>query len=179
VVGNGGLTLRRNGSSVRHEAGTVLPLSLHGPSGKPVAAASLKIPEDAPPATSLRAEADGLEQRFTTALAAHDLDACVAATLDLEQSITDWTADTNASDDADHARGLLRGMILRLGDLAVHGLADPADTVRPFVDALLAMRADARTRKDFAASDRIRDTLADAGIDVRDTPDGPQWTVAS
>lgn len=180
VVGNGGLTLRRNGSSVRHESGAVLPLSLETPSGKPVPAASLKMPEqEAPPATSLRAVADRLEQRFTTALAARDLDACIASTLDLEQAITDWTADTNASDDADHARGLLRGMILRLGDLALHGLADPADTVRPFVEALLAMRADARVRKDFAASDRIRDVLAGAGVEVRDTAEGPQWTLES
>jgi cysteinyl-tRNA synthetase len=50
------------------------------------------------------------------------------------------------------------------------------------VDQLVAValqeRAEARTRKDFAAADRIRDRLAAAGIAVEDTPDGPRWTLA-
>jgi cysteinyl-tRNA synthetase len=52
----------------------------------------------------------------------------------------------------------------------------------PVVDQLVAValqeRAEARTRKDFAAADRIRDRLAAAGIAVEDTPDGPRWTLA-
>jgi cysteinyl-tRNA synthetase len=50
------------------------------------------------------------------------------------------------------------------------------------VDQLVAValeeRAEARTRKDFAAADRIRDRLTAAGIAVEDTPDGPRWTLA-
>jgi cysteinyl-tRNA synthetase len=52
----------------------------------------------------------------------------------------------------------------------------------PVVDQLVAValqeRAEARTRKDFAAADRIRDRLPAAGIAVEDTPDGPRWTLA-
>ncbi len=52
----------------------------------------------------------------------------------------------------------------------------------PVVDQLVAValqeRAEARTRKDFAAADRIRDRLTAAGIAVEDTPDGPRWTLA-
>jgi len=177
VVGNGGLTLRRNGSSIRYEAGSVLPLSLDAPSGTaaPVATQQVSAPAEPRPATSLRIAADELEGRFTAALDARDLDGCVAATLELEQVITDWTADTDVSDDADHARGLLRGMILRLGDLAVAGVRDPAETVGPFIEALLDLRSRARQTKDFATSDRVRDALTGAGVEVRDTPTGPEW----
>jgi cyanophycinase-like exopeptidase len=177
VIGNGGLTLRRNGSSVRYESGAVLPLSLEAPSrsADPVAPPPVSAPAEPPPATSLRTAADEIEARFTAALDARDLDGCISAALELEQCITDWTADTNASDDADHARSLLRGMILRLGDLAVAGVRDPAETVGPFVEALLDLRSRARDARDFATSDRVRDALTGAGVEVRDTPTGPEW----
>jgi len=45
----------------------------------------------------------------------------------------------------------------------------------PRIDALVAERAAARARKDFAEADRIRDALATEGIVVRDTPEGPTW----
>ncbi len=44
-------------------------------------------------------------------------------------------------------------------------------------EAMLAERAAARERNDFAASDRLRDVLADLGVAVRDTPEGQAWTV--
>ena len=49
------------------------------------------------------------------------------------------------------------------------------------VDALvrvaLEQRAAARARKDYAAADAIRDSLAAAGVVVEDTADGPRWTL--
>ena len=41
----------------------------------------------------------------------------------------------------------------------------------------LASRADARARRDWAAADQIRDRLKEAGIEVTDTADGPQWAL--
>ena len=58
---------------------------------------------------------------------------------------------------------------------AIAGVRDPAETVGPFVDALLDLRSRARDAKDFATSDRVRDALTGAGVEVRDTPDGPEW----
>jgi len=43
------------------------------------------------------------------------------------------------------------------------------------VEALLAERAQARARRDFARSDQIRQQLADHGIVVEDTKDGYRW----
>jgi len=68
-------------------------------------------------------------------------------------------------------------MIVRLGDLAVTGTRDPRDAVAPFVEALLEVRLAARNARDFAASDRVRDQLVAAGIEVRDTPEGSEWMV--
>jgi cysteinyl-tRNA synthetase len=42
----------------------------------------------------------------------------------------------------------------------------------------LIQRQSARDRKDYAAGDAIRDSLADAGVVVEDTPNGPRWTLA-
>jgi cysteinyl-tRNA synthetase len=46
------------------------------------------------------------------------------------------------------------------------------------IDALIADRTAARTRKDFAESDRIRDQLATMGIVIKDSKEGTTWEVA-
>ncbi|MEN8113555.1 MAG: cysteine--tRNA ligase [Actinomycetota bacterium] len=43
------------------------------------------------------------------------------------------------------------------------------------IDDLLAVRDDARASRDWAASDAIRDDLAEIGIVVEDTADGSRW----
>ncbi|HEX9775230.1 MAG TPA: cysteine--tRNA ligase [Actinomycetota bacterium] len=45
----------------------------------------------------------------------------------------------------------------------------------PLVEALLALRADARAAKDFARADGIRDVLTGAGVVVEDRPAGARW----
>ncbi|MFV8381676.1 cysteine--tRNA ligase [Corynebacterium hindlerae] len=45
------------------------------------------------------------------------------------------------------------------------------------VDAELQRRSEARANKDWATADEVRDRLAAAGIEVTDTPDGPQWSL--
>ncbi len=45
------------------------------------------------------------------------------------------------------------------------------------IGTILAIRQDARERKDFATSDRIRDALANLGIEIKDGKDGADWTI--
>ena len=43
------------------------------------------------------------------------------------------------------------------------------------VDMLLEERMKAKANKDWATSDKIRNTLADFGFEVKDTKDGFTW----
>jgi cysteinyl-tRNA synthetase len=92
-----------------------------------------------------------------------------------------------AAGDEAGIRGALtavRAMLSVLGldplDRHWHGTDDKGD-LKPVVDALvklaLEQRAQARTRKDWAAADAVRDQLKNAGVQVEDTPAGPRWTV--
>jgi cyanophycinase-like exopeptidase len=182
VVGNGRLTVRRAGNSVVHPSGTVLDIAAipGGSSSTPVVAVPappVPAPAVTEPETSLKGAAAAQDARFAAALAGRDVDGCVAAILDLEQLIADWSADTNVSDEAEQARAVLRSMVVRLGGLAEAGARDPRELLEPCVSLLLEIRARAREERDWATSDRIRDRLADSSIEVRDTPSGPDWTV--
>jgi cysteinyl-tRNA synthetase len=70
----------------------------------------------------------------------------------------------------------LRGQVARI-IAAVGEPVDVTETVRPLVDLVLELRTQARAEKRWAESDTIRDGMAAAGIEVRDTPDGVEWEV--
>jgi hypothetical protein len=186
VAGNGVVSVRRRGDTRTFAAGESLTLDVlsamlrgeQAASPAPAPAVAVAGPVDVEaPATSLRDEADRARDAFEAALGRRDVDGCVAAVLGLEEAIAAWQADTLQSDDADEARRVLRALVVRLGELAEQGAADPADAVAPFVEALLAVRSGARENKDFATSDLVRDRLVAAGVEVRDAPDGTSWTL--
>ncbi len=193
IVGKGAVTLRRNGESVRIESGQTIPIDAlrRGPEGSVSGSGSpAAVPDqlaDAPGADaaasdhvvdSLASAAKLHEAQFDTALATRDADGAVAAILQLESAIVEWSRDTLQSDDIDRARAALRSMIVRLGAAATEGVRDVREVLGPVVEAALAARVVARSEKAFAVSDAIRDQLAEAGIEVRDTPDGAEWLVA-
>ncbi|HET6988274.1 MAG TPA: cysteine--tRNA ligase [Kribbella sp.] len=85
------------------------------------------------------------------------------------------------------ALAAVRGM---LGVLGLDPLAEPwasraaagnelTGVVDGLVRALLEQRQAARERKDYAASDAIRDRLKALGVVVEDTPQGPRWSIAA
>lgn len=190
VAGLGTMTVRRRGASVVFPAGTVLSLdelraACAGEATTTAAAAPAVAPVVAPeaadgapaPRTPLLDEARRLDEAFTAALAARDVPSAVRALLELEETLEAWRGDNAATDEPDRARGVLRSMLVRLGEVAVTGAQDPRRTLGPVVEVALAERAAARAARDWAASDRIRDALGAAGVEVRDTPDGQVWVL--
>jgi len=182
VIGNGTVTVRKRGVSIVHSTGTVLPIdALRDPSGSTSVAVSAPTArtevatESGTAVASLADEVSRTEELFDTAITAGDSAAAVRAALDLETAITSWSADTLQSDAMDRAHAALRSMIVRLGEAAVKGLADPREAIAPVMSVLIELRTAVRSDKRYDLSDLIRDRLTAVGIEVRDTPDGPQW----
>lgn len=192
VAGSGRVTVRRRGDSRTFAAGEsvgfdVIDALLRGEAAASSYTASSPVADAAAPSAtddggatplSLGESADSAQAEFEQAFVAGDVERCVAVVLGLEQSIAEWHADTLQSDDEPRARRALRAMVVRLGELAESG-ADPRGQVAPIVELLLELRASARGNGDFATSDLVRDRLAAAGIEVRDTPDGAEWQLAA
>jgi cysteinyl-tRNA synthetase len=61
---------------------------------------------------------------------------------------------------------------------AISGGADLTDALDGVIQLALAQRTAARDRKDFAASDQIRDGLAALGVIIEDTAQGPRWSIS-
>lgn len=77
------------------------------------------------------------------------------------------------------ARKEFRSKLVEVAELAQAGLQDPRDTVDGFVELLLDLRSDARSRGDFEQADDIRAGLAELGVEVRDTRDGHEWDLGT
>jgi hypothetical protein len=197
VMGTGRMTARYRGRDTVYPSGSTLTLAelAEALAGHQVAATAKPGPDDrseALPAESAAARAgatagsgalslatatESVRLRFEQSLADKDVEGCVAAVLDLEQAIVDWSTDTLQSDDGDRARQLLRSCVVRLGELAHVGTRDPHEQVGRYVEALLELRGRARAAKDYATSDLVRDRLVSAGVEVNDTPDGVTWSL--
>ena len=191
VLGLGGVTIRVAGVSTVFPSGAEVAIAdllgvaagEHadaramdgGPSEQGTPAPRASAPPPRPSRTPLMAEADRLSAAFDDAMAGRDVEGAVNAILELDRALTDWAADTTQSDEPDRVRALLRSMIVRLGEVAVDGARDPREVVGPFVEAVLATRAAAREAKDWARSDDLRDRLAAAGVELRDTSAGQEW----
>ena len=85
----------------------------------------------------------------------------------------------DGNDESDHAAALaltaielanVLGLQVSLEDAGSAGGGDDAD-----IEALVEARTTAKSNKDFAEADRIRDELTAMGITVEDTANGPIW----
>jgi cysteinyl-tRNA synthetase len=85
--------------------------------------------------------------------------------------------------DVEATRQALAGVTDMLRVLGISAAAQPAvddqatSALGTLIEAQLAARAEARSKKDWAASDAIRDTLAAAGVLVEDNADGATWSL--
>jgi hypothetical protein len=193
VVGNGGVTLRVKSQSFVYSTGSVLPLSLlqdpfqlldpgaSTTSTNAVRASSTETQiHDAQTKSvsgSLEQSLQQASQEFEEAMKDRNAEGAVRAALALEQAMVDWKADTLQGDVSDRCRATLRSMMSQLGDAAVSGVRDPREVVSPYIEAMLAVRAIVRAEKRFDLSDIIRDAFASLSIEVRDTPQGAEWSL--
>ena len=193
VVGLGVITIRRNGVSMEIPTGETVPIDVlrEGPRASSASSTAVSAAEPATVAAapdssvaatsarkveaSLAADVDRCSSSFDEAMARRDAVGAVAATLDLDDAIRGWAADTLQSDEMDRAQALLRSMIVRLGEASKGGLTDPRVVLGPLVDIALTARSEVRLAKLYDLSDQIRDGLTAAGIEVRDTADGQTW----
>jgi cyanophycinase-like exopeptidase len=190
IRGRGAVTWRHHGASRRMESGTTMPIALlaesHGDMGTftPVQArgnGSAATPDmRSQPATSPFMESLSQQAEIAdAALAERDVDSTVSALLAIDTQMHDWAADTYDSDEQDRARALLRQYVVRLGEVARDGAADPRQRLAPIVDRVLELRQQMRADGQYALADRLRDLLVEAGIEVRDTPQGSDWQVSN
>lgn len=185
VAGIGTVTVRRRGSSWTIGSGDTVPIpelaGVTGP-GEPSSRGTMAPagPVEDEPAVASDPLLDGIarcQADFDGALAHRDGRGAVKAVLDLDDLLTEWSRDTLQSDHLDRGRAALRSMVVRLGEAAEGGLRDPRSIVGPFVEAILDARRQARSERRFADADRLRDRLIEAGVEVRDTPDGTEWVL--
>jgi cyanophycinase-like exopeptidase len=184
VEGRGGVTVRRRDGSTVIAAGQRTTLAemraiATGASGGTTSTAPATPPEPAPdepaPPGGLLEAVEPHAAAFERALADDDAIGAADAVLAIERTIHEWAADTQQSDEVGRARDLMRRLVVKLARVAQQGLHDHRRLVATPVETLLDLRRQARTDRDYATADQIRDALAAGGVEVRDTPDGAEW----
>ena len=190
ISGRGGVTVRRRGASTILPAGTVITLvqlqdlvsrdtpwraapATPGTAGQQQAAATAgRVAAQTLPDITVAAQ-----RRFEAAERDRDAGGMVAAILDLDAAIHDWSADTEEDQGTEQSRAVLRSLITRLGRVAQDGLRDPRERLAPAVERLITLRGALRDGGSYQTADAIRDALAAAGLQLRDGTDGTGWAL--
>ncbi len=101
----------------------------------------------------------------------------------LHETVRAGNAALDRGDD-DAVREAFDGVVAMTRVLGVDPLSAPRDdqsaamrALDSLVQGMIAERAQARTTKDWAGADRIRDAIAAAGIALEDGPDGTHWSL--
>lgn len=90
-------------------------------------------------------------------------------------SINDGT-DTITAADKEQLQKLFKEIVEDVLGLKAEAAAS-SDKVEGLMNLILELRKDVRAKKDFAASDKIRDELLKVGIQVKDGKEGVTWTL--
>ena len=153
---------------------------------------ALRPPADAPAGDGPALDASTERERFIEAMEDDfNTPRGLAALFDLARAIN---RSRDPGQDVDGAQATLRGLAgllgLRLEKADASGLdaialsklaarfevACGGADVEETMEALLAHRERAREARDFALADEIREALAEAGVEVEDTAQGPRWS---
>ena len=175
VRGAGGVTLRRRGMERRWERTT---FSLHE-------LQSVERSPASPHPTLPRERGKGNRRRHWAAtgrdaLARHDVDQLVAVILEMESVLHAWSDNLDGSEERDRGRAEMRRLVVRLGEMVRGGAqAGVREQLEPLVDVLLSLRGEARRAQRFHEADRLREILAQCGVELEDTPSGTGWSLVN
>jgi cysteinyl-tRNA synthetase len=127
---------------------------------------------DGPDDTSLQALFDGTRATFDAALDDDlNISPALAALFELVRELNRRIgARALSTADAGRAVDFIRDL-----DRVLAIAPTNEDTLEPELQRLLDERAAARAGKDWAGSDRLRNELAERGVQVEDTRDGQRW----
>ncbi|UCG34461.1 MAG: cysteine--tRNA ligase [Phycisphaerales bacterium] len=124
-------------------------------------------------------KAKDIEARFAEAMNDDFNTAIAMATMFDLVKVANAAVESGATQGAlsliDETFRVLGGDVLGIVTDRMTEAADGGETLDGVMRLVIELRADARRNKDFAAADRIRDGLTDAGIVLEDRPDGTVW----
>src|SRR3984893_4443651 len=173
VHGPGGVTVRRRGTERRWERTTFPFRELLGAASTPSVLAGDgrgggSIGEDSPLLEQTRAwGASGRD-----AVSRRDVDWLVAVILEMDSVLHEWSSAHGG------ARALRPRVVLRGEMVRGRAQAGMREQLEPLVDVLLSLRGEARREQRFHEADRLREILAQCGVEVEDTPTGTGWSLA-
>jgi cysteinyl-tRNA synthetase len=130
-------------------------------------------PAAAPATGQPPAALEGYRERFVTAM---DDDLGTAQAIAV---LFDLARDINRKRDAGQSMAAEQGLLRELAGVLGLTLAEAPDRAReaaPFIELLVALRSELRGAKQWALADRVRDGLAELGIELKDSPEGTTWS---
>ncbi|HEY4669401.1 MAG TPA: cysteine--tRNA ligase [Tepidiformaceae bacterium] len=79
--------------------------------------------------------------------------------------------------DVSNLQATLRELAGVLG-LTLSAAGSKKQEAAPFIDLLVTLRSELRAAKQWALADRVRDSLAELGVELKDTPEGTTWSAS-
>jgi cyanophycinase-like exopeptidase len=181
VTGRGGLTIRSSSGTRCYASGTVGSIDdLIGARLSPAAGPA----DDPGPATPKVGSVRSLGDLIATweadahALAdAADGSGLARLAFEIHKALAEWSCDTDQNILMDQANELLGTVLATLADGVERANRLQTSLVEPLVETLIGEREDARTLRDFARADRLRDELARLGIQIQDGRGKTEWSI--
>jgi len=176
VFGVGQVTLRRNGQQITYNRGQRFSLLQTLDAGAP--SVPVNVPIDSQPGSDASDAQDIADLRAAVQAAIeqqsfqHAVDGLFALSLIAEAGMEQ--GQPHRTEGAVQALQVLLPMLSTVHPTST-GKADIEAECRALVDLLIAMRAELRQAKQWAAADQVRDRLAALGYSLMDSPTGTTW----
>jgi peptidase E len=181
IRGIGSVTLRRGGQERIFEKTERIPLQVLR-EGKVDAQLSHTVPESIKQKPAQNANVNSFwdrvhvaEAKFYSSLKHHEIKETTNALLELDRIIWQAQQDRESPEFISQARDTLRELIVSIGVKLDSAPRSRTDCLAPLIDALLDLRQEFRTEKQFDAADAIRRQLEQAGVVIEDTRQGARW----